>query len=152
MMSEPQKEPAKLEQPSAKDIALTADGKQPAIWCSWRPTTTTDKQRLLNALHGKVDNLADMLGEPIAVEHVLTQAIDLTNEETGEIVPSIRIVLISPTGEMYQCVSEYAWKALQSIASPYLYGPPPWTNGLKLRCVQHTSGRKRKYYNLEVVE
>ena len=142
----------KTPQPASNPLALGDSGGQAPFWCSWRTTTADDKQRLLAALHGTVEPLADSLGEPFDVEHVLTQAIDVVSESTGEVVPSIRVVLIGPDGTMKGCVSEYAWKSLQSIGSAALFGPPPWKPPLRLVCVQHTSSRKRKFYNLEIAK
>jgi hypothetical protein len=143
---------AKIEKPITNELALGDAGGPAPFWCSWRTSTAVDKARLLKAMHGKVDSLADILDETIEVRHVLTQRIEVVSQETGEVVPSIRIVLIGPKDELYGCVSEYAWKSLQSIGSPQLFGPPPWEPPLRLKCVQYTSSRKRKFYNLEVCE
>lgn len=142
---------AKLGDSKPNELALGGAGAVAPYWCSWRATTDADKQKLLHALHGKVESLAEKLGEPIEVTDVLTQRIDVINEATGEVVPSIRLVLIGPDGSMYSCVSEYAWSALQAIASPQLYGPPTWNPPIRLKLVQNTSTRKRKFYTLQVV-
>jgi hypothetical protein len=148
---EEKREIAKVLAPELNKLALDGPSVSVPFWCSWVPKDMKDKVRLLKAMHGTVAQLADNIGKPITVRHVLAQAIDLVDEVTGECVPSIRIVLIGPDDESYSCVSEYAWKSLQSIGSPNLFGPPPWEPPLTLKCMRYTSSRKRSYFNLEVV-
>ena len=56
-------------------------------------TTTMDgKMALYNAMQ-TADKVDERLNEPLHVTNVLAQAIEVTNQETGEINPSTRVVI-----------------------------------------------------------
>lgn len=103
-------------------------------YCSLSPADENEKKILYQAMNSPDHRIADMINMEIEVQDVYCEAIDIVNDETGEVVPSARIVLISPNGESYQAVSMGIYNSIKKAIS--VFGPPSWATPLKFRVRQ----------------
>lgn len=94
----------------------------------------TTQAKVYQALNNPTHRIADFINKEFQVEHVLIEAADILNEDTGEISRVPRVVLISPEGESYQAIStgifnsvKYAYKC---------FGQAPWDPALTFRIKQ----------------
>lgn len=112
-------------------------------------TTTMDgKMALYSAMQtsGKVD---EHLNEPLHVTNVLAQAIEVANQETGEINPSTRVVIHAEEGD-FAAASPTLAHAFGNLFA--IFGTPDtWTTPLVLRVVEKKSRRGHKFFDLELV-
>lgn len=112
-------------------------------------TTTMDgKMALYSAMQtsGKVD---EHLNEPLHVTNVLAQAIEVANQETGEINPSTRVVIHAEEGDFAAASPTLAHSFGNLFA---IFGTPDtWTAPLVLKVVERKSRRGHKFFDLELV-
>ena len=112
-------------------------------------TTTMDgKMALYNAMQ-TADKVDEHLNEPLHVTNVLAQAIEVTNQETGEINPSTRVVIHAEEGDFAAASPTLAHSFGNLFA---IFGTPDsWSTPLVLKVVERKSRRGRKFFDLELV-
>lgn len=112
-------------------------------------TSTMDgKMALYSAMQtsGKVD---EHLNESLHVTNVLAQAIEVANQETGEINPSTRVVIHAEEGDFAAASPTLAHSFGNLFA---IFGTPDtWTAPLVLKVVEKKSRRGHKFFDLELV-
>lgn len=81
-------------------------------------------------------------GNPIAVRYFYAKQIELMNERTQEITPTVRVAFITTEGKAYYAVSDYVWEALQTMLK--CVGRGPWIDGLSIKFVETTTRNRRK--------
>lgn len=111
-------------------------------------TTTMDgKMALYNAMQ-TADKVDEHLNEPLHVTNVLTQAIEVANQETGEINPSTRVVIHAEEGDFASASPALAHAFGNLIA---IFGTPDkWAAPLVLKVVEKKSRRGYKFFDLEL--
>lgn len=112
-------------------------------------TTTMDgKMSLYNAMQ-TADKVDDHLNEPLHVTNVLAQAIEVVNQETGEINPSTRVVIHAEEGDFAAASPTLAHSFGNLFA---IFGTPDtWSQPLALKVVEKKSRRGFKFFDLELV-
>lgn len=112
-------------------------------------TSTMDgKMALYNAMQtaNKVD---EHLNEPLHVTNVLAQAIEVTNQETGEINSSTRVVIHAQEGN-FAAASPALAHAFGNLFA--IFGTPDmWNQPLVLKVVEKKGRRGYKFFDLELV-
>lgn len=117
-----------------------------------RPRTTIDVRTPGGqALVSRCQNdcckqLGELIGQEITVRHVYVKPVEFPNEETGEVITGLRIVLVSPADELYECYSSGIWQSLIDAAATW--GQPPWHEGLVCKVVQRNLKSKNRMYRL----
>lgn len=112
-------------------------------------TTTMDgKMALYNAMQ-TADKVDEHLNEPLHVTNVLAQAIEVTNQETGEINPSTRVVIHAEEGDFAASspTLAHAFGNLFAIFDT----PDKWSHPIVLKVVEKRSRRGFKFFDLELV-
>ena len=112
-------------------------------------TTTMDgKMALYNAMQ-TADKVDEHLNEPLHVTNVIAQAIEVTNQETGEINQSTRVVIHSDEGD-FAAASPTLAHAFGNLFA--IFGTPDtWDKPLSLKVVEKKSRRGYKFFDLELV-
>lgn len=93
-------------------------------YCSVTAESQSEKLALFNAISDPTP-LNDMIGKKIVVKDIYMQVIEMTDDKTGEIQRGPAIVLISPEGEAYRCVSLGVYNDLTRIFN-ILGEPKDW--------------------------
>lgn len=102
------------------------------------------KIKIYNAINSAETSLTDMIGKPLDVVDVVAHPISLTDEETGEIIDTVRIVLITKDGKAYHGVSNGILNSLQKIFS--IVGMPSWADDpvkMEVRQVKTRNGNNK---------
>lgn len=111
-------------------------------------STDAGRYNYVRATNGELDKLSDSIGQEIVVEDALAHEVQIVKDEDGEVVNAIRLVLFSPDGSAYQCVSKGAWDSLRRLC--VLFGPLPWKGGRSLVVRQKNTGRGRRIFTFEL--
>lgn len=82
------------------------------------------KIAIYNAINSAEKSIADMIGKTIEIADVVAHPITITDEQTGEIVETLRTVIIDKNGVAYQAVSGGINNSLQKLFS--IFGMPSW--------------------------
>lgn len=112
-------------------------------------TTTMDgKMALYNAMQ-TADKVDEHLNEPLHVTNVLAQAIEVANQETGEIDSSTRVVVHAEEGDFAAASPTLAHSFGNLFA---IFGTPDkWAAPLVLKIVEKKSRRGYKFFDLELM-
>ena len=112
-------------------------------------TTTMDgKMALYNAMQ-TADKVDEHLNEPLHVTNVLAQAIEVANQETGEINSSTRVVIHAEEGD-FAAASPTLAHAFGNLVA--IFGSPDaWKQPLTLKVVDKMSRRGYKFFDLVLV-
>lgn len=112
-------------------------------------TTSVDgKMALYNAMQTS-DKVDDHLNEPLHVTNVLAQAIEVVNQENGELNQSTRVVIHSEEGD-FAAASPTLARAFGNLFA--IFGTPDkWDNPITLKVVEKKSRRGYKFFDLELV-
>lgn len=112
-------------------------------------TTTMDgKMALYNAMQ-TADRVDEHLNEPLHVTNVLAQAIEVANQETGEINSSIRVVIHAEEGD-FAAASPTLAHAFGNLFS--IFGTPDkWAAPLVIKIVEKKSRRGYKFFDIELM-
>lgn len=112
-------------------------------------TDTMDgKMALYNAMQ-TADKVDEHLNEPLHVTNVLAQAIEVANQETGEINSSTRVVVHAEEGD-FAATSPTLAHAFGNLFA--IFGTPDtWEHPLALKVVEKKSRRGYKFFDLELV-
>ena len=106
------------------------------------------KMALYNAMQTS-DKIDDHLNEPLHVTNVLAQAIEVANQETGEINASTRVVVHAEEGD-FAAASPTLAHAFGNLFA--IFGTPDtWSSPLTLKVVEKKSRRGYKFFDIELV-
>ena len=90
--------------------------------------------------------LADNLGKTFALTGWTAQAVDVV-QDSGELNPSVRVVLMADDGTAYDCVSTGIAKALSNLQA-VLGEPSSWPEPVKVKAVEEKGRRGFRYTTL----
>lgn len=131
-----------------KDTVLY-DINNPESYCSITGESREDKVAMYNAINSPDHKLSDYTGKTIKVKDIAIERVENMNDETGEMVPNARVVLIDENGESYTCVSSGVYSAIKKLVT--VFGEPTWEPALAVE-VQNLSTKKgRKTMTLKAV-
>ena len=96
-----------------------------------------------------VDKVDEHLNEPLHVTNVLAQAIEVANQETGEINSSTRVVIHAEEGD-FAAASPTLAHAFGNLFS--IFGTPDkWAAPLVIKIVEKKSRRGYKFFDIELM-
>ena len=119
----------------------------PKSFCSMAVTSNEERKALYRAMNNPDKRLKDCINLTINVRDIYVETVELTNPETGELLPNQRIVLIDTDGVSYQCVSVGIFSALKKLIQ--LFGAPTWDDGLPV-VVKQINKKDRSMLTLEL--
>ena len=119
--------------------AMSAQGT--AAYSSLKAGTLKEKAKLYNAMSNPTHKVGDYINRSIRVKDVYVEVIELTDEETCELVNAPRVVLIDVDGETYQAVSKGMFSALSRAIK--VFGEPTWDDGLPIIIRQISLGKNQ---------
>lgn len=126
---------------------LTGKG---AGWCSLAAVDDRDKVTLFNAVTTP-EKLSDQINKQIVLRHIYVEVVQVTSEETGEMVNAPRIVLIDDKGNGYQSVGTGIYNAVKRIIG--IFGDPAdWTMPHTVEVVNVSLPGGRHTFTLKIIK
>ena len=121
----------------AERTSLTvADLNNPSetkMFCSITDFDSVDsKIAVYNAMNNPDEKLADHVNNVIEVKDILAHEIELADEETGELIRTLRTVLIDTKGKTYVAVSGGIANSVQRILQIFGH-PTTWETPVKVK-------------------
>ena len=121
------------------NVAQELSAEQTSMFCSIQGGTHESKVAVFNASNNPDHKVGDYINKVIVVKDVLAELIEVTNDETGEVEVTPRVVLIDVDGESYQAVSKGIFNALKKAIA--IFGAPTWDEGLPCLIKQVSVGK-----------
>ena len=122
------------------------------MFCSLKDDgTAKSKASIFNAINAPDERLSEKIGEVITMKDVIAHEIELIDENTGELIKALRVVIIDDKGKSYEAVSGGVANAIHRILQ--IFGQPEtWTEPIKVKPKQKaTRNGNNKVTTLEIV-
>ncbi|MBO7308550.1 MAG: hypothetical protein J6V38_02845 [Kiritimatiellae bacterium] len=136
--------------PAAAATAMIAEFETgiPSFFCSFRAETVEEKAALYNAMNAPDVQIADHIGQTINMRDIIIEAVDMVNEESGELRTVPRCTIIDVEGNSYASTSAGIYNALRKIAG--IFGKSHFEAGLPVRVQQLSLKGGRRTYTLNL--
>lgn len=125
---------------SANNLSMNL-GSSGSVYTSVKNSTKEEKALLYKAMANPDKRLADCINATILAKDLYIEQVAMTNEQTGEVVETPRIVIIDKDNISYQCVSFGVFNALKRVIA--VFGEPTWKDPLPLKVLQVSRGEKK---------
>lgn len=112
-------------------------------YCSMSAETEEEKLKLFKAINDTDKRLSDMVNTTIMLKDIYAEQVNFVDEETGEITPGVRIVLVDDKGVSYGCASQGVFNAISKLIS--IFGEPTWETPLPVKVKEIKRGKKSLY-------
>lgn len=116
---------------------------------SGKTETADEKKALFNATANAEHKLKDEINKPIKLKNVYVEAIEVTNETTGEVSKCPRIILFDDKGKTYSCVSIGIYNTLRRLFATF-GTPDTWDKPLTVVPKLISKGADKNILTLEV--
>lgn len=111
--------------------------------------TRESAARIYNAVNRKGEPLDDHKNETLEIVDIAAHPVSLVDENTGEVVQALRVVMIDKDGKNYDAVSQGIASSLQKIFG--IVGMPTYNPPLALRVVEQKTRKGFKTNTIELV-
>lgn len=112
-------------------------------YCSMSAETNEEKLKLFKAINDTDKRLSDVVNTVIMLKDIYAEQVNFVDEETGEITPGVRIVLVDDKGTSYGCASQGVFNAISKLIS--IFGEPTWEPALPVKVKEIKKGKKSLY-------
>lgn len=123
------------------DLQNELSDKSASTYCSVQGGDRKAKAMVYNAMNNPEHRIGDCINKKIKVKDVLCEIIDMTDENTGEVIQAPRVVLIDEKGESYQAVSNGIFNAVKKAIA--VFGAPTWDEPLEILIKQISFGKNQ---------
>jgi hypothetical protein len=109
-------------------------GRSIQVYTSIQGEDTATKIKVYNAMNDQEAAISDMLGKTLVITDVLAFPVEMTDDETGELINLLRVVLIDKDGKSYGSVARGVASSIQKIIG--VVGQAPWNPAIKISPVE----------------
>lgn len=95
-----------------------------SVYCSLVPKTEEERQLRYHASTASDGKLMQRANIPMRIRHVYAERVQKTDDKTGEVIPLIRVAVITDEGKVYDCTSNGIRKCIAKMIESW--GMPPW--------------------------
>ena len=129
----------KAEAPMTLSVSDLSNPGETSMYCSIpMDGSVKSKMAVFNAVNSPEKKVADCIGEVIMLKDIVAHEIWLTDENTGETIKAMRIVLIDDNGVGYEAVSSGLSNAIQRILD--IFGQPnTWKAPIPVKPIQKST-------------
>lgn len=112
-------------------------------------STREGKIKLYSALQN-AEKLDEHLNESLAMVNAVAQAVQVTDDQTGEVSNTVRVIIVTADNKAYAATSPTLAAGLNTMFG--IFGTPnTWTEPLTIKVVERRSRRGFKFFTVEPV-
>lgn len=117
-------------------VSSLSDPGQSQMYCSIRDDgSMVSKARIFNSINSPDKRISDCIGEVINLANIVAHPIQLIDENSGELIEAMRMVLVDDKGTSYEAVSTGIVNAVARILQ--IFGQPEtWAAPIRVKPVQ----------------
>lgn len=136
----------------AQDVISGLQAGTSNIYSTIKTDDRAGQMQLLSAVTD-AQPLNENLDKRINLRHVVFQATELADDETGEVTDVVRIILIDEDGTAYAAISGGLLKSLQNIIG-IMGNPSTWTEPLPITVaeVRSKNNSKNRFFTVKLVQ
>lgn len=124
------------------------ENTQQAVFSSIQGTDRATNIKIYNAINASENSLSDFVGEILEITDMVAHPIELEDEQTGEKIKAMRVVLLTKDGVGYHSVSGGVVSSLQKLIG--IVGQAPWTPALQVVPVKVKTRKKFETLTLKL--
>lgn len=110
-------------------------------------STFEGKVKLYSALQN-AEKLSDHLNEPLHMVNAVAQSVQVTDEQTGEMTSTARVIIVTDDDKAYSATSPTLLAGLNTMFG--IFGTPnTWEKPIAVKVVERRSRRGYKFYSIE---
>lgn len=117
------------------------------MWSSITAENQADRLQIYDAVSNS-NPLDDLVGKTITISDVILQPTEVNDHATGEVEERTRIVLITPEGEAYGCMSTGVENCIKQLFG--IVGVPPWEPAITFEVVKKQGRNGYKFTTLQL--
>lgn len=118
------------------------------IVSTFQGDTMEERKATLTAVTNAVP-IADNLDTVIRLSHVVTQAVTISDDKTGEMTDAVRVILIDADGVSYAAVSEGLMGSLRDVFG-IMGHPTTWPEPLPIKVVEKRGRSGYRFMKIEL--
>ena len=112
-------------------------------------STREGKIKLYSALQN-AEKLDEHLNEPMDMVNAVAQSVQVTDDQTGEISNTVRVIITTADNKAYAATSPTLAAGLNTMFG--IFGTPnTWTEPLCIKVIERRSRRGFKFFSIEPV-
>lgn len=113
-------------------------------------STREGKIKLYSALQN-AEKLDEHLNEPLDMVNAVAQAVQVTDDQTGEVSNTVRVIIVTADNKAYAATSPTLAAGLNTMFG--IFGTPnTWTEPLTIKVIERRSRRGFKFFSIEPVD
>lgn len=113
-------------------------------------STREGKIKLYSALQN-AEKLDEHLNEPLDMVNAVAQAVQVTDDQTGEVSNTVRIIIVTADNKAYAATSPTLAAGLNTMFG--IFGTPNvWDEPLTIKVIERRSRRGFKFFSVEPVD
>lgn len=113
-------------------------------------STREGKIKLYSALQN-AEKLDEHLNEPLKMVNAVAQAVQVTDDQTGEVSNTVRVIIVTADNKAYAATSPTLAAGLNTMFG--IFGTPnTWTEPLTIKVIERRSRRGFKFFSIEPVD
>lgn len=110
-------------------------------------STREGKVKLYSALQN-AEKLDEHLNEPLAMVNAVAQSVQVTDDQTGEVSNTVRVIILTADNKAYAATSPTLAAGLNTMFG--IFGTPnTWAEPLCIKVVERRSRRGFKFFSIE---
>lgn len=109
-----------------------------------------ESKKLIAKAQAGSEPLADNLNKEIALRNIIVQAVEIIDDETGEVNAAPRVTLITEDGKAFHATSDGLVSAIRNIMAT-LGEPDTWPEAVPVVATEKRGRRGFRYMTLELV-
>lgn len=118
---------------------------------TFAPGFNMSEEDMYNALQNPQKPVSDCIGDEFYLCGVVAHVVEVIKQDTGELIPCPRMILIGSKGESYVSVSKTLYSSLKNLFAMYRQ-PSEWPEGgIPIKLKQFNKGEKR-YFSIELLK
>lgn len=130
------------------DLSMFNWTKVAEQFCTMEANTPEEKRILFKAMNQPDKRLSECINMTLNIKDIYAEVVQITDQNTGEIINAPRIVMIDTNGIGYQCVSKGMLSSLKKLFA--VYGSPTWQEGLAVTVKQIKTRDNRSVLTLDI--
>lgn len=113
-------------------------------------STREGKIKLYSALQN-AEKLDEHLNEPLEMVNAVAQAVQVTDDQTGEVSNTVRVIIVTADNKAYAATSPTLAAGLNTMFG--IFGTPNvWDEPLTIKVIERRSRRGFKFFSIEPVD
>ena len=113
-------------------------------------STREGKIKLYSALQN-AEKLDEHLNEPLEMVNAVAQAVQVTDDQTGEVSNTVRVIIVTADNKAYAATSPTLAAGLTTLFG--IFGTPnAWSEPLTIKVIERRSRRGFKFFSIEPVD